>query len=150
MPHLKGLKSLLQSSLAILEQGINLTLAEEILEHAALLLSFNKGVDFVEGPDNSATYSVNFPIVRIDVNHQNYIQQLRLNCVRDGCQGALQAAGKNFQSICSDGQTCCNVVESNLSDSGLGRHLGDGSRVSGDIEFLSCVIGNLPLNGYWS
>jgi hypothetical protein len=47
---------------------------EEILEYAALLLSFNKGVDFVEGPDNScqddrrfsfpseATYSVNFPM----------------------------------------------------------------------------------------
>jgi hypothetical protein len=69
-----------------------------------------------------------------------YIFQQRLSCVRDGRQeGALQAACKDFQSICSDGQTCCNVVESNLSDSELGRHLGIGSRVLGDIEFLSCV-----------
>jgi hypothetical protein len=74
MPHPKGLKSLLQSCLAILEQCTNLTLVEKILEHAALLLSFNKCVDFVEGPDNSdqyqmelffpsqAMYSVNFPM----------------------------------------------------------------------------------------
>jgi hypothetical protein len=52
-----------------------------------------------------------------------YIFQQRLCCVRYGCQeGALQAAGKDFQSIRSDGQTCCKVVQSNLSDSGLGGH----------------------------
>src|SRR5258708_3121015 len=53
-----------------------------------------------------------------------YIFQQRMSCVGDSFQeGALQVAGKDFQSICSDGQTCCNVVESNLSDSELGGHL---------------------------
>jgi hypothetical protein len=74
MSHLKNLNPLLQSCLAILEQFAHLTLMEEILELAAILLSFNKSVDFVEGPDNShqyeggffspsgATYSVNLPM----------------------------------------------------------------------------------------
>jgi hypothetical protein len=74
MTCLKNLKSLLQSGLAILEQCTHLALMKEILECATLLLSFKKGVDFVEGPDNScqddgrfsfpseATYSVNFPM----------------------------------------------------------------------------------------
>jgi hypothetical protein len=74
MPHLKNLKSLLQSSLAIFEQCAHLALTENFLEFAAILLTFNKCVDFVEGPDNSsqyegglifpseATYSVNFPM----------------------------------------------------------------------------------------
>jgi hypothetical protein len=36
----------------------------------------------------------------------------------------------------------------NLSDSGLGGHLGGGSRVLGDIEFLSCVsLGIYPSLG---
>jgi hypothetical protein len=66
-----------------------------------------------------------------------YIFQQRLSCVRDGRQErALQAASQDFQSICSDGQTCCNVVESNLSDSGLEGHLGGGSRVLRHIGFL--------------
>jgi hypothetical protein len=80
-----------------------------------------------------------------------YIFQQRLSCVRDGRQeGALQGTGRDFQSICSDGQTFCNVVESNLSDSGLGGHPGGRSRVSGD-RVLSCVpLGMFPLIGYWS
>jgi hypothetical protein len=56
MTHLKNLKSLSQSCLAILEQCAHLALAEEILECAAFLLSFNKCVDFVEGPDSSGQY----------------------------------------------------------------------------------------------
>jgi hypothetical protein len=74
IPHLKNLKSLLQSCLAILEQCTHLALMEKSLELAAILLSFNKCVDFVEGPDNKsilrgflffpsqATCFVNFPI----------------------------------------------------------------------------------------
>jgi hypothetical protein len=75
MPHLKNLKSLLQSCLAILEECAHLALTEKLLDLAAILLSFNKCVDFVESPDSSsqyqtefffpqrqATYSVNFPI----------------------------------------------------------------------------------------
>jgi hypothetical protein len=54
MTHLKNLKSLLQSCLAILKQCAHLALTEEILELAAILLSFNKCVDFVQGPDNSS------------------------------------------------------------------------------------------------
>jgi hypothetical protein len=75
MTHPKHLKSLLQSCLAILEQFAHLALMEKFLELIAILLSFNKCVDFMEGPDSSgqyqgefffsqspATYSVNFPI----------------------------------------------------------------------------------------
>jgi hypothetical protein len=52
-----------------------------------------------------------------------YIFQERETCIRDGLQeGALQTAGKDSGSICSDGQTCCNVVQLNLSVSGLGGH----------------------------
>jgi hypothetical protein len=65
---------LLQSCPAILEQFAHLALTEEILECAAILLSFNKCVDFVKCPDNSrcqyekeffpseATYFVTFPM----------------------------------------------------------------------------------------
>jgi hypothetical protein len=61
------------------------------------------------------------------VTYLHFFRQ-RLSCARDGCQeGALQAAGKDLQSICSDIQTHCNVAESNLSDSGFGGHLGGGS-----------------------
>jgi hypothetical protein len=60
MSHLKGLKSLLQSCPAILEQFAHLTLIEEILECAAILLSFNECVDFLEGPDNSHLYEIFF------------------------------------------------------------------------------------------
>jgi hypothetical protein len=74
MKHLKNIKSLLQSSLAIFEQCAHLALTKKFLDPAAILLSFNKCVDFVEGTDNSsqygaelfsqmqATYSVNFPM----------------------------------------------------------------------------------------
>jgi hypothetical protein len=100
MAHLKNLKSLLQSGLAILEQCVHLALTEKIPELAAILLSFNKCVDFVEGPYNSCQYQAEFfssktsnilcelsnvsqhtwwqfrSSVGIDVNHQNCIQQL--------------------------------------------------------------------------
>jgi hypothetical protein len=57
-----------------------------------------------------------------------HILQERLTCIRDGFQeGALQTAGKDSCSICTDSQTCYNVVQSNLSDSGLGGHLCGGS-----------------------
>jgi hypothetical protein len=74
MPHLEKLKSLLQSCLAIIEQCAHLALTEKPLDPAAILLSFNKRVDFVESPNSSsqyqtefffprqATYSVNFPM----------------------------------------------------------------------------------------
>jgi hypothetical protein len=49
-----------------------------------------------------------------------HIFQERLSCHGNGLQGgALQITNKDFQSVCSNSQTCCNVVESNLSDSGL-------------------------------
>jgi hypothetical protein len=52
-----------------------------------------------------------------------HIFQERLSCVWDGLQqGALQTAGKDSYSICTDTQTCCNVVQLNLSDGGLGGH----------------------------
>jgi hypothetical protein len=61
-----------------------------------------------------------------------HILQERLTCIPDGFQeGALQTTGKDSRSICTDCQTCCNVVQPNLSDSGLGGHLCAGSRCSG-------------------
>jgi hypothetical protein len=60
MPHLKIFKSLLQSCLAILEQCAHLALMKKILELVAILLSFNKSVDFVEGPDSSDQYQGDF------------------------------------------------------------------------------------------
>ena len=48
--HPKKIKSLCQSILAILEQCVHLSLAEELLDLAATLLGFNKGMDLVEGP----------------------------------------------------------------------------------------------------
>ena len=78
-----------------------------------------------------------------------HIFQDRLGCISHGCQeGALQTAGKGFQSAYSEIQTCCNVVQSNLSDIGLGGHLGGGSRVWKHTGFLSCVpLGNFPSLG---
>jgi hypothetical protein len=74
-----------------------------------------------------------------------HIFQDRLGCISHGCQeGALQTAGKGFQSTYSEIQTCCNVFQSNLSDSGLGGHLGGRSRLE-NTGFLSCVpLGNSP------
>jgi hypothetical protein len=100
MPHLKNLKSLLQSCLAILEQCAHLALAEKLLDLAAILLGFHKCVDFLQGPDRSGQYQGEFFVskssnilpefsnmlqytwwqfpthIRGDVNHQNCIQQL--------------------------------------------------------------------------
>jgi hypothetical protein len=56
MTHLKNHKSLLQSSLAIFEQCAHFALTEKFLHFAAILLTFNKCVDLVEGPDNSIHY----------------------------------------------------------------------------------------------
>jgi hypothetical protein len=54
-----------------------------------------------------------------------HIFQQRLGCIRNGRQeGALQTAGKGFQSTYSESQTCCNIIQLNLGDSGLGGHLG--------------------------
>jgi hypothetical protein len=54
---------LLQSSLAILEQCAHLALTEDFLELAAILLSLNKCVNFVEGPDNSSQWCFVFFLV---------------------------------------------------------------------------------------
>ncbi len=52
------------------------------------------------------------------------IFQERLGCISHGHQeGAIQTTGKCFQSTYSEIQTCCNVAQSNLSDSGLEGHL---------------------------
>jgi hypothetical protein len=57
-----------------------------------------------------------------------HIFQQRLSCIGDSLQErALQTTNKDIQSICSHSQTCCNVVESNLSDSGLWGHFWGGS-----------------------
>jgi hypothetical protein len=52
MTHLKEIKSLLQSCLALLEQRAHLALTEKSLDFATLLLSFNKCMYFVEGPNS--------------------------------------------------------------------------------------------------
>jgi hypothetical protein len=41
---------LCETIFAILEQCVHLSLAEELLDLAATLLGFDKGMDFVEGP----------------------------------------------------------------------------------------------------
>jgi hypothetical protein len=46
----KKIKSLCQSIFAIIEQCAHLSLTEELLNLAATLLGFNKGMDPVEGP----------------------------------------------------------------------------------------------------
>jgi hypothetical protein len=52
-----------------------------------------------------------------------YFFQERLNCIGNGLQeGALQTVAKDSCSICTDSQTCYNVVQSNLSDSGSRGH----------------------------
>jgi hypothetical protein len=56
MPHLKNLKSLLQSCLAILEECAHLALMEKLFDLAAILLSSNKRVDFMKSPDSSSQY----------------------------------------------------------------------------------------------
>jgi hypothetical protein len=48
--HPKKIKSLCQSIFATLEQYVHLSLAEKLLDLAATLLGFNKGIDLVEGP----------------------------------------------------------------------------------------------------
>jgi hypothetical protein len=60
MPHLKDLKSLLQSCLAIFEKCADLALTEKLFDLAAILLSFNKRVDFVESPDSRSQYQTEF------------------------------------------------------------------------------------------
>jgi hypothetical protein len=53
-------QALLQSCLATLEQCAHLSLMQKILELAAILLSFNKCVDFLEGPEKSGQYQMEF------------------------------------------------------------------------------------------
>jgi hypothetical protein len=73
MAHLKYISALLQSCLTFLEQCTHFTLTEKALDFAAILLGFNKYMNFMKGPNGSqlvkqsfiteqATYSVNFPI----------------------------------------------------------------------------------------
>jgi hypothetical protein len=57
-----------------------------------------------------------------------HIFQERLSCIRNCFQaGAPEAAGKDSHGICTGYQTCYNVVQPNLSGSGLGGHLCGGS-----------------------
>jgi hypothetical protein len=44
----------LQSCLAFLEQSAHFTLTEKTLDFAAILLGFNKFMNFMKGPNNSA------------------------------------------------------------------------------------------------
>jgi hypothetical protein len=54
-----------------------------------------------------------------------HMLQKRLSGVANGFQErGLKGSGKDFQSIRSDSQTCYNVVQANLSESGVGGHLG--------------------------
>jgi hypothetical protein len=69
-----------------------------------------------------------------------HIFQERLGCISYGCQeGALQTARKGFQSTYSEIQTCCNVVQSNCGDSGLGGHLGRSLMGLEICRYLSCM-----------
>jgi hypothetical protein len=54
--HLKKIKSLFKSCFAIFEQGIQLPLAKELFDLAALLLSLKKGMNFVECPETCGHY----------------------------------------------------------------------------------------------
>jgi hypothetical protein len=68
--------------------------------------------------------------------------QERLSCIRNGLQErGLEATGKSMQSICSNSQTCCNVVQSDLSGTGLGGHLGGESWV----EMSYVILGHQPV-----
>jgi hypothetical protein len=72
-----------------------------------------------------------------------HIFQERLSCIGNGLQeGALQTTNKDYQSICSDSQTCCNVVESNLSDSGLWGHFVVDHWAWEMSLFILCAPGN--------
>jgi hypothetical protein len=67
--------------------------------------------------------------------------------VRNGCQeGGIEATGKDSESICCDGQTCGNVIQSNLSDCGFGGHLGGGGALQEMSIFNVCISGNLQFH----
>jgi hypothetical protein len=51
MAHLENLKSMLQSSPAILKQCAHFALTEEGLDFVAILLGFNKCINFMKGPN---------------------------------------------------------------------------------------------------
>jgi hypothetical protein len=52
MAYLKNHKSLLQSCLAFLEQCAHFTLMEKSLDFVAILLGFNKCMNFMKGPNS--------------------------------------------------------------------------------------------------
>jgi hypothetical protein len=54
--HLEKIKPLLQCDLAFLEQCAHLALTQKLLDLAAFLLSLEKGMNLVEGPNNSGQY----------------------------------------------------------------------------------------------
>jgi hypothetical protein len=54
--HLKKAESLFKSCFAISEQGIQLPLAKEFFDFAAVLLGLNKGMNFVECPETCGHY----------------------------------------------------------------------------------------------
>jgi hypothetical protein len=56
MAHLKYIISLLQSCLAFLEQCAHLTLTEKALDFAAILLGFNKCMNFMKGPNSRGQF----------------------------------------------------------------------------------------------
>jgi hypothetical protein len=70
-----------------------------------------------------------------------HIFQERLGCISHGHQeGALQTAGKGFQSAYSEIQTCYNVVQSNCGNSRLGGHLGRWLMGLETCRYLSCML----------
>jgi hypothetical protein len=52
MAHLEYITSSLQSRLAFLEQCAHFALTEKALDFAAILLGFNKSMDFMKGPNS--------------------------------------------------------------------------------------------------
>jgi hypothetical protein len=69
-----------------------------------------------------------------------YIFQERLSSVRNGLQeGSIEATGKEFGSISGESQTCCNVVQTNLSGADLGGHLGGESLGSRRQYVIPCT-----------
>jgi hypothetical protein len=68
--------------------------------------------------------------VKDSVEIHLHMFQERLSSVGNGLQErGLEATGENMESICNNSQTCCNVVQLDLSNTGLGGHLGGESWV---------------------
>jgi hypothetical protein len=72
-----------------------------------------------------------------------HIFQERLSGVGNSLkEGSLEATGKDMHSISGDSQTCHNVVQTNLSDTELGGHLGGESLCSRCQYVITWSLGN--------